>query len=70
MAATDLATIVGQLYRQFRREEPKRRDYCPACKAELTSTDREAGYCTQCYQPISRKMHPELPPQQWRPEIE
>lgn len=42
---------------------------CPSCKGGLTETDTEAGYCTQCGYPLSRKKHPEVPPQQWRPEV-
>jgi hypothetical protein len=29
-----------------------RRKLCKGCEAELTQTDRQAGYCTQCQQPI------------------
>lgn len=33
--------------RQARSEHAERR-YCPSCEASITSTDEQAGYCTNC----------------------
>jgi NADH pyrophosphatase NudC (nudix superfamily) len=30
-----------------------KRNFCSNCGAEITETDVEAGYCTQCKEPIS-----------------
>lgn len=29
--------------------------YCPSCQASVNETDRAAGECTQCHEPINRK---------------
>lgn len=42
---------------------------CPGCKAELTATDIDAGYCTQCGLKLGRKKSPERESAQWWPEV-
>jgi len=33
--------------------------FCPACEASITTTDLDAGYCTNCNAPLSDEWKPE-----------
>lgn len=44
----------GRNGRPPRKPSPRR--YCPSCEASVTSTDEQAGYCTNCQQPLSTEV--------------